>query len=1207
MPGDSTAAWRAQSGMGMRLAGIALVWVLCGLWAGSAWPQARPVTASIPQPRQIGVLDGLPSNRVNDIAEDHQGYLWVATRDGLARYDGVGFRVWRIEDGLRDNFVWSVHVDAEDRVWIGTRRGGLSMLDQARDVFTHYNHETHPAIRGDDIWTVRSTPDGTIWFGTSDSGLYRLSRNGAVQRFAADPADARALPSDMVGQLALAADGDLWVGTKGGVARWTGRDFARIPLPADVAASVNGLVFDRAGTLWIGAIGAGMAWRPDGAVEPVTQRDPVLGMPALHMLLEDRSGARWFDTRSGLAREHDGRIEDVPLFSSASRSALRPAWSMAYEDREGGLWFASLDAGLWHLPANWRNFTVLQRRLSDPRSAANAFVRGIAPARDGGFWMVGSGGVLDHLDPVTGVIEHRLTAACGDIVNRSVHETRSGDVWIGCLRQIVRYDPRSGAVSRWSSSDATHPAPDGETDHIVEQRDGTLWFASEIEIQKRDRDGRFIARVQPNGPAGLPPSARLLHLVESPDNGIWLGTTAGLYALDPDAGSIQRVPGGPGDSVNAIVLLENGDIWFAGPGNLALYRWTGARLSLVRHFGRDAGIPLVTPGGIAVDHHGVVWVTTVRGLLRMEPETGRVRMYGMRDGLPSQEFSEQQIGVSPAGHFAVGTAEGLLLFHPDQVHRRAHTPPLVIDSITLRRDDAEIELPAEGPLVLRDGDRDLRIVARLLSFTDAHAHHYRFRLRGYESEWVDSDVTGERVFTRLDSGEYVLQIQARTEDGEWTELAPLVVRQAPPWWRTIWALLAMVVLVLASMGFIAAGYRQRLRRRASWQLAEHKREVAEQASLAKSRFLATLGHEVRTPMTGVLGMSELLLNTDLDARQRGFAESIRRAGEHLMRLVNDALDLARIEAGRLELDPEPFEPARLVQDVAALCAPMARQKALGFDTVLDEGLPGWVLGDAGRVQQILLNLLGNAVKFTESGHVGLQAGVGADRALVFVISDTGPGLSPEQRERLFRRFEQAEGVRTASRYGGSGLGLAISQELTVAMGGRIEVDSTLGEGTRFTVSLPLPVVEGAPRLQPDEAYRQITSAVSLEILLVEDDQTVADVIAGLLESQGHDVVHAAHGLAALSEITTRSFDLAILDLDLPGIDGLALAGMMRGHGFAQPLVAVTARADADAEVVARAAGFDGFLRKPLTGEMLSDTLASNWRPSRDDDEPQGGL
>lgn len=1192
----------------MRLAGMMLVWLWCCLWAGTAWAQNGAVTASIPQPRQIGVLDGLPSNRVNAIAEDRQGYLWIATRDGLARYDGVGFRVWRVEDGLGDNYVWAVHVDAQDRVWVGTRRGGLSMLDAERTTFTRYNHDTHAEIGVDDVWAVMSTPDGAIWFGTSESGLYQLAPDGRLRRFLSDPKNPRTLPSNGVGYIVPAADGSLWVGTKHGVARWTGRDFERVAIPAIASGMVNGLTFDAVGDLWVGMPGGGVVRRVDGRVELMPEVDPVMRAPVLHMLVQDRQGARWFDTRSGLAREIDGHLDDVPLYSFASRGPVRPSWSSAFEDREGGLWFASMDAGLWYLPANWRNFTVLQRRVTDPTSSANAFVHGIAGAADGGFWLVGNGGVLDHLDPGTGAIDHRLSQVCGDQANRSVHETSVGIVWIGCFRQLVRFDPATGDVRRWFQEDEEAAAPGGEhIDSIVEQRDGIVWFASDLEVQARTPDGRVIYSARAGDGQGIPSLVRPMTIAQAPDGGIWLATTRGIYAWKSESRTFEPLPGAPQRTISAIAQQGTDTVWLAGPGTLEAYHWNGALLTRRLSFGRANGLPQVMPGGIAVDASGAVWITTVRGLVRLDPTTSRVRVYGVRDGLPSQEFSEQHIGVSRDGHFAVGTGEGLLLFHPSDVHRRDETPPLVIESIDLRRDDDRVGLPTQGPIELRHGDRDLRVGARLLSFTDAHAHHYRFRLEGYESEWVDADVTAERVFPRLEPGRYTLHVEARTEDGEWTALSPLTIHQAPPWWRTVWALLGALLLAGFVVWRVASAYRARLKRRHAWQLAEDKRNLAEQASLAKTRFLATLGHEVRTPMTGVLGMSELLLHTDLDARQRGYAESIRRAGDHLMRLVNDALDLARIEAGKLELDPQPFEVARLVQDVVAMCAPMARQKSLGFDVVIDPAVPAWVLGDSGRVRQILLNLLGNAVKFTERGSLGLGVDIDAAGALRFVVTDTGPGLSDEQRERLFRRFEQAEGARTASRYGGSGLGLAISQELSVTMGGQIDVDSTLGQGTRFRVVLPLPIVTEPPRTQSDLGLERITSAIGLEILLVEDDRTVADVIAGLLQSQGHEVVHVMHGLGALSEIATRTFDLALLDLDLPGVDGLTLAGMMRAHGFVQPLVAVTARADAEAEAAARAAGFDGFLRKPLTGEMLSDILAWSWRPTRDDDEPEAGL
>ena len=1172
------------------------IWIgvcLSGLLAG----MAVAGVPQMPQPRQISVFDGLPSNRVNALAEDRQGYLWIATRDGLARYDGVGFRVWRVGDGLRDNFIWSVHVDARDRVWIGTQVAGLAMLDVERETFTWYDRSSHAAIAGNDVWSVTSTSDGDIWFGTSEAGLHRLSPDGNVRQYAHEPGKPGSLPSNGVSQLAVdPRDGALWVGTKGGVARWDGSGFASLPAASLGSLLIDGLTVDDRGDVWMGMHGAGMVRRKDGRIERVPWLDPVLGQPALHMLLKDSQGARWLDTRSGMAWEHEGRVDNVPLYSTTSRGLVRPAWSSAYEDREGGLWFASSDAGLWHLPANWRNFTVLQRRLSDPSSPANAFVHGVAPATaDGGrgLWLVGSGGVLDWMDPETGSIEHRFTGVCGSLLVTGVIETRDGGVWLGCQDQLVRFDPATRAVRRWHADGSADAAPPERIAHFVQLQDGTLWLATLHSAQLRDVDGSVLETLHRGDGRGLGFKDSIEQLARAPDGGLWLVGSGGLRAWNAGSRRFEPIPGAPGIALYGVAIVAGTDghrIWLAGNGVLSVYRWDGASLHHLDTIDAAQGLPAVAPGGVLVDDAGVVWMTTARGLVRFDPDTRRLRVYGVRDGLPSHEFSEFPMQMSPLGYVAAGTADGLLLFDPEQVQWTRRAPTLAVESIDLRRGDERVSLsPLAAALQLRHDDRDLRVVARLLSFTDAHAHRYRFLLEGDDAGWVEAGAAGERIFPRLAPGHYRLQVQARTADDAWSPSQELRLHVQPPWWQTPWARVLFVALAVLSVLWIAYAYRRRLKRRHAWQLNEQKRDLAEQASLAKTRFLATLGHEVRTPMTGVLGMSELLLATELAPRQRGYADAIRRAGEHLMRLVNDALDLARIEAGKQELDVQPFDLAALLDEVSGMVEPMARQRGLAFRRHIDAGTPRWLLGDAGRVRQILLNLLGNAIKFTETGSVSLQAAPMAGAGVRLVVSDTGPGLNAEQKAYLFRRFEQAEGIRTASRYGGSGLGLAICQELAVAMRGRIELDSTPGQGTDFTVDLPLPGAQ-APEAGVAVMRPPRPSQRARDILLVEDDATVADVVVGLLHAQGHRVVHVPHGLAALGESVATAFDLAMLDLDLPGIDGLALARLLQGRGFTAPLLAVTARADADAEPAARAAGFQGFLRKPVTGALLADAI-----------------
>ena len=498
------------------------------------------------------------------------------------------------------------------------------------------------------------------------------------------------------------------------------------------------------------------------------------------------------------------------------------------------------------------------------------------------------------------------------------------------------------------------------------------------------------------------------------------------------------------------------------------------------------------------------------------------------------------------------------------------------------RDGQVSALPADARLLrLQPGDDALRV--RVAPAAGAPSPRIRFQLQGHDPGWMEPEPLGERLFRGLEPGSYQLRIAWSAVGGEWRELPRIAVWVEPPWWQGQYALALFGLLGLVLAALLSRELRARHRRREAWRMTRARQQLAEQHSEAKSRFLATLGHEIRTPMTGVLGMAELLQGGALDARQRGQVEAIQRAGQHLLRLVNDALDLARIEAGRLELVVAPFRLRPLLDEVADLLRPLAEAKGLRFRLACAPGLPDALSGDATRLRQILFNLGHNAIKFCDAGEVSLQVASGEPEGLVLSVRDSGPGLSAEQQARLFRRFEQ--GAAGSSGSGGAGLGLAICRELAVAMGGGISVQSSPGQGARFQVSLPLPAVAVAA---PAPEVRPGTRGTSARrLLLVEDDAVVAEVVAALLQQQGHRVRHVPHGLAALAELATADYDLAVLDLDLPGIDGLQLARLLRARGETLPLLALTARADPQAEPEARAAGMDGFLRKPVTGELLA--------------------
>jgi len=1138
-----------------------------------------------PQFRRYDTADGLPSSIVYAVAQDRDGAMWFGTKSGIARYDGVDFKVFRHvagdADSLYENGIASLLFDRDGKLWAGGLEAGLNRYDPDTGKFAHWEHDLRDpsSLSSDKVWAIAQSADGKLWVGTV-RGL-DVMHPGANGFEHVTDALLGSTPAafGLVGALYVDDRQQLWIGTSQGVFR---RDPAgHLHRVSQLGSSVPidaWSIDSQGGEVRIATVMGLLLVGEDDVARPLVGT----GAPQGNVLnsVRDRAGRLWAGTQHGLFMQEQA---GEPLLAVTDQPVLRGdlpgtwVWSMLV-DREGGLWVTLVDGGVGYLAPDWRDTSRFTHIPDDPDSLRDSIVTAMARGHDGRVWVGERGGRIDKLDPHTGKVQHVLSGLRGDVLGMT--QDARERLWITVRGGLYRY---------------TEGKPPEQADPH------NLLLKHPLEVEQGP-DDRMYVRTFGEGLFRVDPETLAVTRVPMDESNqkvlwgsqltrhgdmFWYASDGGMLRLDAQHDRFEEIPGVRQDRpVNAFDFTADG-LWMARPDGLEHYHYAGRALVLDRSIGAAQGWPSITVVDLRVDALQRIWMFGRDGLWRFDPQRGRFQAFGLQNGLANGEFS-RGYALMPDGNLYAPTLGGVVGFNPDRMRDRTEVAPLRISGINVRRGGKLHALPTDEKQVqLEWRDRGFNVSVRLFSFIDPASNHYRFLLRGFDTTWVDTGDHGERDFAGLAAGDYTLEVQAAGANGQWVHLpVPLKIHvQAPPWTRW-WAWIIYVLLLAAMVALILHNWRRRLAQRHRMQLVEQQRQMAEAASAAKTQFLATLSHEIRTPMTGVMGMAELLLSTPLSPQQHDYTQAMQRSGGMLLKLLNDALDLARIEAGKLELEPAPFDPRQLLEDVAQLEQGLAHTKGIRFVLQVDDDMPAVVVGDALRIKQVLLNLANNALKFTEHGHVALR-GQRMAGGLQFSVSDTGPGISEASQARLFQRFEQEDGPQ---RRAGSGLGLAICRELVDMMGGSIELESRLAHGSTFRVRLPLAEPAVAPALPATDT----ATGQCYRLLLVEDDTIVAAVIRGLLEREGHQVVHVTNGLAALAELAQASFDAVLLDLDLPGVDGFQIARLIRQReqaGSHLPIIAVTARTGSEDELRARAAGMDGFLRKPLSGGQLAAALA----------------
>lgn len=1036
------------------------------LLAGSAVALDPMTPLHLYRRHQWTARDGLPQNSVRGLVQTTDGYIWLATQEGLVRFDGVSFSILDRSNTpvLSNDFITSVQTDAGGGMWIGTNGGGVVQLNNGRFSLMDAGGE----ITNAQVLSVLPVGSDEAWIGTRGRWLYHCVR-GHIVHCAIPPGQ----DNLDVWSLYQDADGTLFIGSgQGGLLTCKDGRYRRLPLPpsarGDRILVIRG---DRRGGLWLGTSAHGLWTLREGRLEPVHLPD-LNSEFGVNDILLDRQGTLWIGTNEcGLVRlrpQTEGEGWKLSRQPEVKVDAL-------LEDREGNLWLGSEGSGLVVLKDS--KFLVFDARSGLSYNDAGA----IFQDRDGVVWIGTENSGIDRL--VDGRLEtvYRPGGALSGKKVLSLCQDRQGTIWAGIFGAGIRLfvdGKLRGSLT----------VKDGLTSDFIrclmEDRTGVVWVGT---------DGGGISRIKGHTMTSLDKHSglsrnRVTSLFQTRDGDIWAGTFGGgLNRIRSGTVTVyDRRHGFPSDIVLDIYEDDAGTLWI-GTLDSGIVRFRDGRATACT---RANGLFDDLVFKILEDRYHTFWLSCNRGLFKVQRREleafargalKRVKCtaYNESDGM---ETAECNGGFQPAGWRTADdrlwfpTLKGVVVVDPDNLHFNTQPPPVVIQTVSI--DHRAVHPAASVDVPPGRGEMEFGYTA--LSFVDPSKIRFRYRLDGYDSDWVDAGNRRTAYYTNIAPGHYTFRVIAANNDGVWNRTgASFSFYLQPHFYQTTWFYslsgLGVVILGVGLYGFrirrlkareriLARLVRQRTR---DLEEAKEKTEIVNKKlaltneALHKSneirlQLLSMAAHDLKNPLGGIMNLSDLLTHDSSDREAvRDTARMIYAGSKQLVDMVDELLATASIEGGELNLRRQPVNLSLLAETVVESNAVNARRKNQFIQFELEPGC--YVEGDENRLIQALDNLVSNAIKYTPPDRQIEVRVRTLNKSIRFEVEDSGPGLTDKDREKLFERFQRLSARPTGGETS-TGLGLSITRELIRMHGGRIWAEDAANGGSIFIIELP-PLVE----------------------------------------------------------------------------------------------------------------------------------------------------
>lgn len=1199
----------------------------------------------------LGLKDGLSSTVIISLLQDHQGFIWIGTPLGINRYDGYTFKEYKHHPqknpGLGKGSVHTIFEDSRNNLWFGTDKG-LSLYNRHNETFTLFQYvaEDSNDLGHNIIFKIAEKDSNSLLLGTKDGlNYFDYRQNKIFPLFKATEHQNPELKYHIITDIKKDSAGKLWLATSSGVYF---QDKTAIPdshftrLPETGTGSILTIAEDRGKMFWFGSWGKGLFhYNPQtGALVNFIHDPENLGSlcsDKVFTLHEDNNGLIWIGTANGLSI-YDPDLKSFNSYYSEkddSYSLSSHYINKIFQDKTHLIWIGTSNGLNKYSPSKsvFNHFKISKKQTE---SAVANYITSICESPAGAGLWIGSFAGLNVLNKNTGNIKTYYSEANNpnSLVSQSITSMtfdKDKMLWIGTQNGLCLYDPENERFTQFHK-DKTVPGSlsNNFIYKVYTDNSGEIWIGTWGGGLNRFDKASYTFEHYKHDPDDRQSLANndVRDIFYNPDdpNKLWLATFAGLELFDKNTKKVRLFKPEDDDPKSLIhhnvldLLVDHaGTLWIGTMGGLNRFN---APDETFEHFDDELLNKEIL--GITEDQNYNLWLVIPGGLVRFDPKTLSAKLFTTDDGLRSDQLVGKAGYKSESGQLFFGGTDGVNYFHPNDILNDPFSPDVVFTEMAYFHSDSgnkSIKVPgisAQKSIGFSYKHNIFTIEFAALNFNQPLRNKYSYKLDGLNENWINNGTKRDVTFSNLNPGEHTLYMKAANKDDVWNDKpVSLKIYIDPPWWQSAWAYLIYIVFFIS--GLIALRRYELNRQSYKYNLQLEKVEAAKLKELdtLKSRFFANISHEFRTPLTLILGQIDNLMTSETTEKTFTKLQMASRNGKRLLRLINQLLDLSKIEAAGITLNVTRKDFIPFLKNLVFSFESLTEKN--GIELIFSSNKPSIDLYfDPEKLEKVFLNLISNAVKFTEKGgKISIDVKLNKDESskktqAVISIEDTGIGIPHDRLNHIFDRFYQVDSSQTRA-YEGTGIGLALAKELVELHFGKISVHSDEGKGSTFTVILPTdPALFNVTEKDDQSSYSDVNSELSkLEfelldnddskmisaneaesekkqtILVVDDNADIRSYISEQLENE-YAILEAREGESGLHIARDVLPDLIITDVMMPRMDGYTFSKAIREDTRSShiPIIMLTARADEADKIEGLQTGVDDYLIKPFSTKEL---------------------